>query len=46
MWYKEDVSKMVCNGECELLFKVKEGYEISCVKVSLFWYTTRRLVFI
>ena len=28
-----DVSKNVCDGERQIFFKIKEGYEVSCVKI-------------
>ena len=43
---KVDVLKNVCNRECQLLFERKKGYKVTCVKILILWYTTRRLVFI
>ena len=46
MWQKVDVSKNVCDGQPQFIYEITEGYKVSCVKLLMFWYITRRSVFI
>ena len=34
--YKVDISRRLCDGERKFLFKMKEGYKVSCVKILMF----------
>ena len=33
----ENVSKSVCDGECQLFFEAKEGFKVSCAKILMFY---------
>ena len=37
-------SKNICDGDRQFFFEIKEGYKVSCVKLLMFWYITRRSV--
>ena len=43
---KSGVSKNVFAGKRQIFFQMIERYEVSCVKILMFWYITRRSVFI
>ena len=45
MYLKKKISKSIWNGGRQLFFKMKEEYK-SFVKISIFWYITRRSAFI
>ena len=46
MWQKVDVLENVWDGERHFFFEVKDQYKVSCVKILIFWYITRRLAFV
>ena len=45
MWKKVDISKDLCVREHQLFFEMMEGYEASCIKISIFCQLIRGSVF-